>query len=116
MDQLIDELRNGYVNENGYDLANTLSPVAPASDPNRLYNIHRSTNFSQGLVQIRNKILYDNVLSQKLSNEEAYGWAEVYFAYWKAIGEILKAEEAVKNHIKVSFVWTFESCAQMLHL
>lgn len=102
MEQLIEEFRNAYVNESGYDLALTLSPVAPVSNPNRLYSIYRSTNFAQAQSDILNRISYDNNLSQRLSVEEANGWADVFFAYWKAIGEILKAEEATKNNTQVS--------------
>jgi hypothetical protein len=100
MDAVFEDFRKAYEKGNGYDVSMTLLPVAPASDPDRLYHFFHSTNFSQAQNDLKNKILY-NSSPFKLPREEGNGWVEVYYAYWKAVGEILNAEEAAKTNSKV---------------
>jgi hypothetical protein len=101
MDTLIGNFAKSLQSGSGYDLSMTLSPVAPASDPNRLYNFHRSTNAAHAQRDIKTKILHNTSSPFRLSTEEATGWAEVYYTYWKAVGEILSADEAARNGAKV---------------
>ena len=36
-----------------------------------------------------------------MSPDEAEGWQEIYYSYWKALGEILAAEGLRKSRVKV---------------
>jgi hypothetical protein len=53
--------------------------------------------------EFRNAIVYKTGF--KLSTDEANAWVEIFVAYWKAIGEILKAEEAIRYGSKVCFLF-----------
>src|SRR6187402_1332351 len=101
MDAVFADFGKAYGEGNGYDLSMTLSPVAPASDPERLNNFYQSTNHAHVQKDFKYRILHDNTSPFKLPPEEGNGWAEVYVAYWKAIGEILKAEAASATNAKV---------------
>jgi len=101
MDPIFDDFRKAYEEGNGYDLSMTLSPVDPDDQPDRLYKFFRSTNFAQVKKDLQYRILYDNAAPFKLPAEEGNGWVEVYLAYWKAVGEILNAENAPKSNAKV---------------
>jgi hypothetical protein len=101
MDIIFEDFRKAYEEGNGYDLSQTLSPLPPPSDPDRLYNFFRSTNFAQVKADFKYRILYDGSSPFKLPAEEGNGWVEVYWTYWKALGEILNAENATKANAKV---------------
>jgi hypothetical protein len=101
MDTVFSLFRDAHLNRNGYQLSDTLRPVAPYSQPDRLYAFHRSTNFANVKNDVRYNVLYDSTTSLKLSNAEGNVWVDVYVAYWKAIGEILKVEEAMRTNTQV---------------
>lgn len=96
MDALIRDLKKAYVDGDGYALSMTLSPIPPASDPNRLRNIYASSNFQHVTSDLEQGISYNSSPFQ-LSGQEGEGWVGIYHAYWKALGEILKAEESNRN-------------------
>jgi hypothetical protein len=102
MDVIFGDFRKSYEVGDGYGLAQTLSPIAPDSQPERFRNFHRSTNFQNVQKDFKYQILYDNTLPFKLPADEGNGWVEVYVAYWKAIGEIQIAEAAAKSGQQVS--------------
>jgi hypothetical protein len=99
MEPIFNDFRKAYEIGDGYGLATTLSPLAPASEPDRLYNFYRSTNFNAVKGGLKSHIF--NLSSFKLPVEEGNGWVDVYQAYWKAIGEILNAEAAARANTKV---------------
>jgi hypothetical protein len=102
MDAVLNDFKVAYGSGDGYALSMTLSPLDTPSQPNRLSSFFRSTNAASAIKDFRYRILYDNSTPFKLSHEEGNGWVDVYFAYWKAIGEILGAENATKANEKVS--------------
>lgn len=101
MDPIFAAFWESQQNQAGYDLSATLSPVAPPTQPARLHNFYRSTNFANAKNDFKYRILYDNSSPFKLTPEEGNAWVEVYLAYWKAVGEILDAEAASKANSKV---------------
>jgi len=101
MESVFEDFRRAYGVGHGYELSLTLSPVPPLSDPDRLHSIFRSTNHASAKADFKSQLIYDSSMSFKLPAEEGNGWAEVYFAYWKAVGEILIAEKASKSGAKV---------------
>lgn len=110
MDDLFNEFVEAYSHMNGYRLAATLTPKAPASNPDKLVSFWRSANAQNVKHEIRFRILYDNNNPLKLSAEEGNGWAEVYLCYWKALGEIIAMEED-GDESRVSLVLFFHQAA-----
>ncbi len=101
MDIVFNSFRDAHLTGKGYQLSETLIPVAPSNQPDRLYAFYRSTNTANVQKDIRYNVLYDSTTTLKLSTEEGNSWVEVYVAYWKAVGEILKNEEAGRTHSQV---------------
>lgn len=70
-------------------LATTLNPIPPAHDPTLLRRFHKDSN----VFSIYNDIQHYIKISQsRLTKSEGNAWIEIYVAFWKAIGEILRAE------------------------
>lgn len=101
MDIVFGAFRGSHLAGKGYQLSETLLPVAPSNQPDRLYAFYRSTNAANVKDDIRHNVLYGSSSSLKLSTEEGNAWVDVYVAYWKAVGEILKNEEAKRTNLQV---------------
>jgi hypothetical protein len=101
MDAIFNDFSAAYPAYNGYMLSKTLSPIAPPGEPNRLSAFFKSTNFNNAKTDFKYRLLYDKKNPLTLGAEEGNGWVELFFAYWKAVGEVLKAEEAVRTNSKV---------------
>lgn len=92
MNQLFDDFAKAHSMQNGYVLAQTLSPVPPPGDPHRLRHIWQSTNAHSAKGDIKHFIKTHTAHRRGLGNDETNGWVEVYAVYWKAVGEILAGE------------------------
>lgn len=106
MEGLFEEFRNAYKARSGYSLAQTLQPFSPANKPDKLRSIWLSTNVQEVKADVKYMLLGRSSGSKKfkLDNDETNGWVEVYTAYWKAIGEILKVEGDSGAGGRVSFL------------
>ncbi|KAL8685194.1 MAG: hypothetical protein Q9218_007912 [Villophora microphyllina] len=89
MDTIFQVFHQAQSQYNGPLLASTLSPIPSTNDPTLLRRFYKDSNvFSlQGDVQ-----KYIKARPSYLPNPEATAWIDVYVAYWKALGEILRAE------------------------
>lgn len=95
MDRLISQFKKAHLREDGYALAQVLTPEAPKDDAGILYAFQRSTN-SYGLQEdLRSLLLYHN--TAQMSKAESTAWMEVFSAYWAFIGPLLAAEEATNQ-------------------
>ena len=101
MDYLAKDFARAHKTGSGYQLAETLSPVAPKDDPGHVRAVWESTSFNSVKADIRHAI-NSTTAKASLDSDEIKGWVEVYAAYWKAIGELL----AVENEDKVSLMLT----------
>ena len=101
MESIFQDFKSAYGEGQGYELSMTLCPIPPASDPDRLSSFFRSTNHASAKTDFKYQILYDSSMPFKLPTEEGNGWIEVYFGYWKAVGEILNPETASRSEAKV---------------
>jgi hypothetical protein len=101
MEAFFKGFREAYGGGKGYELSNTLLPFATSQDPDLLRNFYRSTNVANVRSDIQYNILYDRSSTLTLSTEEGKAWVDVYVAYWTALCEILKAEEAQRTNLPV---------------
>ena len=91
MDALFRDFKHAYYTRNGPLLADTLSPIPLARDPERLALFYRQSDSRSIDADVQYQVLhYDNSID--LSKAEANGWVEIYITYWKALGRILIAE------------------------
>lgn len=95
MESLITDFARAINSQDGYALSDTISPLSPNNDSGRLYALRRATNASSVLSDFRYAI--GNNPNIDLDRQESNHWIEVYVAYWKAVCEILAAEEAVNT-------------------
>lgn len=93
MNDLFEEFAKAQSVQNGYLVANTLSPVPPAGDPHRLRKVWQSTNSHSAKGDIKHFLKSQTSRRRQLGQEEVNGWVEVYAAYWSALGSIFAAEE-----------------------
>ena len=73
----------------GPTLATTLNPIPPPHDPTLLHRFHKDSNVFSINADIQR---YIKIPQPHLTKAEANAWTDIYVAYWKAIGEILRAE------------------------
>ncbi|KAL6863149.1 COP9 signalosome (CSN) subunit [Amphichorda felina] len=105
MNELFEEFAKAHKTRNGYELAQTLTPVAPPSQPHKLTQVWQSTNTHSVKGDVRHFIKASMSHRGGLSQDEVNGWADVYAAYWKALGEILAGESGKSSWTKVYDTW-----------
>ncbi|KAL2263498.1 hypothetical protein VTK26DRAFT_6493 [Humicola hyalothermophila] len=98
------EFTEAWTAQNGYQLSKTLSPEVSTEQLRKIWS-------SQNAHSIKNSLkrgLYGHSTPvEGLGQEEAQAWAEVYSAYWNAVGALLTARESGNDSIKPSqLVWT----------
>lgn len=103
MDVVFEEFFRTIEQGNGYAVAAIISPIAPANDPGRLYAFYRSSNDFDIQPNLRAAIVYRN--HPQLSRAEANAWVEVFAAYWKVVGDLLRAEEAENSRKAIRGEW-----------
>ncbi|KAI9794018.1 MAG: COP9 signalosome (CSN) subunit [Peltula sp. TS41687] len=95
MDRIFTDFSRAQEYGSGALLSRTLLPFADAQDPDRLVAFYTGTNKFNVTSDIHSQILYNPYAGYRVSKSEAEAWVEVYVAYWRAIGEILVAEDAI---------------------
>jgi hypothetical protein len=95
MEQLISQFKKAHLQEDGYALAQVLTPEAPRDDAGILYAFQRSTNTYSLQEDLRSLLIYRN--SAQMTKAESTAWMEVFSAYWAFIGPLLAAEEATNQ-------------------
>ncbi|KAK3394437.1 protein CSN12 [Podospora didyma] len=89
MDSIFDKFAEAQLNRNGYRLAKTLSPDLPNEE---LYSIWNSCNAHDVRAILKRSIQNTATGMDKLPHQEVAGWVEVYYTYWKAVGELLAVQ------------------------
>ncbi|PNS21618.1 Protein CSN12 [Sphaceloma murrayae] len=93
MDRILTPFRAGLEAENGYELAASLSPTSPPSDPGRLYAISRALNAYTAQSELRTSLR--PILP---SQDEREVWTDIFTAYHKSLLTILSCEEVSTTH------------------
>lgn len=92
MDALITDFARALNAQDGYALSATLSPEPPKHDSGRLYALRQATNAYSVLADFRYAIGQNPNL--ELDRQEKKAWIDVYVAYWKAISDMLAAQDS----------------------
>jgi hypothetical protein len=76
-------------------VAEFLSPVAPSSNPGRLYEFYRSSKDDKIVADLRYVLKYNqrNPMGQK----EVDAWIDIIAGYWRAVKQIILADEAANQ-------------------
>ena len=92
MDALFDGFRDGLHEQNGYKLADAITPENVNS---RLTNFQEASNAFKITSDVR-RAIYDvnDDLRGLLSDDECDAWRDVFVSYWKTAGDLLAAGEA----------------------
>ncbi|KAK2736851.1 COP9 signalosome (CSN) subunit [Myotisia sp. PD_48] len=93
MGSILTDFKEAQTRGSGNALAATLVPVAPSNDPNRLRSFYQSTNSVSAPSDIKYALLHDRRTGSKLSKSEGSAWVDIFVAFWKAVGELLKIED-----------------------
>lgn len=88
MDRIVVPLRRAFEREDGYALAEVISPLPPADDAGRLYSIQRAVNSFSIQPELRSALK-----SIFPDHEEKDSWIDILTHYWKSITDLLAAEE-----------------------
>lgn len=76
-------------------VAEFLSPVAPAQNPGRLYDFYRASNDDKIEGDVRYAL--KNNRNTRMTNKESAAWVEIIVCYWRAVKELIKADEAANQ-------------------
>ncbi|KAK7962217.1 uncharacterized protein PG986_003042 [Apiospora aurea] len=112
MDSLIKEFRAAYAGQLGNDLARTLTPDVP-NNAAQLISVWESGNSQSVKDDLKFLFVRDKSARLNMSSEEAVGWQEIYYSYWKALGEILAAEGLRKSRVKTSWTSVYEAWKEL---
>lgn len=96
MDILFQNFEQAQRDGSGPLLSTTILPLAPSDDPNRLRTLFSSANSLSIQQVIRTGLLAHSNTEIRFSKAEGNAWVDVYVAFWKAIGELVAAEESVR--------------------
>ncbi|KAL2007832.1 hypothetical protein VTN00DRAFT_7814 [Thermoascus crustaceus] len=94
-------------------LAAALTPVAPPEHPDRLLSFYYSFNAANVSSDLRHTLFQDRNTGVKLPKQEQNAWVDIFTAFWKAVGEILKFDESPPRG---SWAKTFDAWKEVANL
>ena len=100
------DFQQAHLIRSGPLLSTTLTPLAPSHAPDRLRDFYQSSNSLSIQHDTRIGLVSHANTELRFSKAEGNTWVELYVAYWRAIGDILAAEEVTKsNWVKIFESW-----------
>ncbi|KAL8733001.1 MAG: hypothetical protein Q9166_002399 [cf. Caloplaca sp. 2 TL-2023] len=105
MDTIFNVFHHAHYTHDGALLGQLFTPIPPPQDPTLLRRFHKDSNVFSVQFDITS---YIKTPGSSLPKGETSAWIDIYVAYWKAIGEILRAESGNHHHdwaIKVYEAW-----------
>ncbi|KAL2841389.1 hypothetical protein BJY01DRAFT_217580 [Aspergillus pseudoustus] len=109
---ILEQLAEGQRELSGALVAAALTPVDTPTDPNRLRSFYNFSNAAQISTSIRN-YLNQACGRVKIPKQELNAWIDLFSAYWKVIGELLKFEE---SPTRASWVQVFDNWRDLANL
>lgn len=91
MDSIIKDFEKAHLNGNGYLLASCITPAASTTNPGRLYEIAQSSTAQRIQADLRYATVYNSQIG--FPKSEGQAWQDVLLAYWKAVVDLIHAEE-----------------------
>ncbi|KAL8774095.1 MAG: hypothetical protein Q9209_001203 [Squamulea sp. 1 TL-2023] len=111
MDTIFHVFHHAQYTHKGTVLGNLLSPIPPTQDPTLLRRFYKESN----VFDIQSDIAqYINAPQASFPKDQRNAWIEIYVAYWKAIGEILRAESG--NHRQDWAIKVYEAWKELMNL
>ncbi|KAL4763399.1 protein csn12 [Aspergillus foveolatus] len=92
MDTILRDLEAGHRLGSGPRLAAALTPVDTPENPDRLKSFYYFSNAAQLPASLRYYISQLN--GEKIPKQDLNAWVDIFSAYWKAVGEIVKFDES----------------------
>ncbi|KAL1971847.1 hypothetical protein VTN31DRAFT_1935 [Thermomyces dupontii] len=104
---ILSDFKAAHAQGSGPLLAAALTPEATPEDPDRLHAFYYSTNSATCQADIQRALLHDRSRGVKLPKQEGNAWVNVFTAYWKAAGELVKLQQSPQegNWVKVFEAW-----------
>lgn len=111
MASVFTDFGEGYNELSGPRLAAALTPVAPLENPGRLRSFYAVSDGANLYSDIRYAFFQANGL--RLPKQEQNAWIDIFSAYWKAVGELLRFE-----HVAGQGSWdrVFEAWREMVNM
>ncbi|GKZ78933.1 COP9 signalosome (CSN) subunit [Aspergillus niger] len=105
MSNIFDDFKEGQKIGSGARLAASLSPVATAEYPDRLKSFYYFSNAAHVSADLRYSLFQANGL--RLPKQEQNSWVDIFTAYWKAVGEIVRFDDSPRHAswVKVFDAW-----------
>ena len=103
MDALFSDFSDAQKSCDGFKLSSTISPALPLEELRSVWESCDDENPVQDVVKrgIGNTYISK---AQALPDNEAKGWIEVYIAYWKAVGALVKVRDSPSPTNKVDAI------------
>ncbi|KAL4961643.1 protein csn12 [Aspergillus stella-maris] len=111
MDSILEELEVGHRLGSGPRLAAALTPIDTPQDPRRLVTFYNFSNAAQISTSLRYYI--SNIGGPRIPKQELNSWIDIFSAYWRAVGEIVKFDEAPS---RASWVRVYDNWKEVANL
>lgn len=95
MQAALEPFKEAYATGLAQPVAEFLSPLPPAHDPGRLYDFYRASNDDKIEADVRYVLKYNK--KTRMSNKETDAWIDLVTGYWRAVKQIILAEEAANQ-------------------
>ncbi|PWY82869.1 COP9 signalosome complex subunit [Aspergillus heteromorphus CBS 117.55] len=105
MSSIFNDFAEGQRTGSGHRLAAALTPVAPAENPDRLKAFFYFSNATRVASDLRYSLFQATGI--RLPKQETNAWIEIFTPYWKAVGEIVRFDDAPSHAswVKVFDAW-----------
>ncbi|KAL3463375.1 hypothetical protein BJX64DRAFT_257146 [Aspergillus heterothallicus] len=113
MISILNDLVEGQRELSGPHVAAALTPIDTPQDPSRLRSFYNFSNAAQISTSLRN-YLHQACGRAKIPKQELNAWVDLFSAYWKVVGELLKFEEAPTRGSWVQVFDTWKDLANLL--
>ncbi|KAL4884543.1 hypothetical protein BJY04DRAFT_10287 [Aspergillus karnatakaensis] len=113
MVSILREFEAGQREFSGPLLAAALTPVDTPQDPIRLRSFYNFSNAVQISANLR--YTFSQISGVRIPKQELNAWVDVFSAYWKVVGEIVKFEVSPSNASWVTVFNLWRDVANLLH-
>ncbi|KAK1830318.1 COP9 signalosome complex subunit 12 [Podospora conica] len=114
MDALFSDFSDAQKSCDGFKLSHTISPALPFEQLRSVWKSCNATSVKNVVKQgIQNTYISK---AQALPKDETAGWIEVYSAYWKAVGALVKVRDSPTPNNKSPWASVYESWKEVVSL